>query len=101
MALAIVAMGLVGLGLALYVGESYRQFTLGTQQVAYEDIIHLRSGDHLEALRKLSKELGQAVQNNAGFRKSLRDENRESLESYLESQFHQYFVNLLYFLSLQ
>jgi len=92
MALAIIAMGLVGLGLALYVGESYRQFTLETQRDAYEDIIHLRTGDHLEALRKLSKELGQAVQNNMGFRQSLQAKDRETLESYLESQFHQYFV---------
>ena len=92
MALAIIAMGLVGLGLALYVGESYRQFTLETQRNAYEDIVHLRTGDRLEALRTLSKELGQAVQNNSGFRQNLRTENRVSLESYLESQFHQYFV---------
>ena len=92
MALAIIAMGLVGLALALYVGESYRQFTLATQRGAYEDIIHLRTGDHLQALQKLSKELGQAVQNNIGFRQSLKVENRDTLQSYLESQFHQYFV---------
>ena len=85
-------MGIVGILLALYVGESYRQLALENQQNAYEDIIHLRIGDRLAQLRKISKNLGQAVQNNNGFRQSLKAKNQREIETYLVAQFHQYFV---------
>ena len=92
MAFAILTMGVVGILLALYVGESYRQLTLANQQSAYQDIIHLRIGDRLEQLRQLSRDLGQSVQNNLGFRQSLKAQNQLETETYLEAQFHQYFV---------
>ncbi len=92
MAFGILTMGVVGIMLALYVGESYRQLTLENQQSAYEDIIHLRIGDRLEQLRKLSRDLGQSVQSNLGFRESLTTNNQAELEAYLEAQFRQYFV---------
>ncbi|MGD8594002.1 MAG: response regulator [Gammaproteobacteria bacterium] len=92
MAFGILTMGIVGILLALYVGESYRQLTLANQQSAYEDIIHLRIGDRLKQLQKISKDLGQAVQNNKGFRQSLAAKNQPEIEAYLEAQFHQYFV---------
>jgi len=92
MAFGILTMGVVGIMLALYVGESYRQLALENQQSAYEDIIHLRIGDRLEQLRKISRDLGQSVQNHVGFRQSLNAKNQVELQAYLEAQFHQYFV---------
>jgi signal transduction histidine kinase/DNA-binding response OmpR family regulator len=92
MAFSILTMGVVGILLALYIGESYRQLTLDTQQIAYEDIIHLRMGDRLEQLLKLSRDLGQTVQNNLGFRSSLSEKNQQRIKTYLDAQFHQYFV---------
>jgi signal transduction histidine kinase/CheY-like chemotaxis protein len=92
MAFSIFTMGVVGILLALYIGESYRQLALENQQSAYEDLIHLRIGDRLQQLQKFSRDLGQTVQNNGDFRRSLSKKDQQPIETYLEAQFHQYFV---------
>ncbi|WP_455203771.1 hypothetical protein, partial [Kaarinaea lacus] len=92
MTVGIIAMGVLGVVLAMYVGESYRDEILENQRQAYEDIIHLRIGDTLKELIKNSRDLGQRVQNNMGFRDGLKSRNKELLDDYLDTQFQQYFV---------
>lgn len=85
-------MGLLGVALALYVDSAYRRIALDNQRDALEEIMRLRVGDLLGELEKYSRDLGQAVQNNAEFRRKLKNRETEYLQKYLQQQFHQYFV---------
>jgi signal transduction histidine kinase/ActR/RegA family two-component response regulator len=90
--LGIVTMGILGVILALYVDVTYRKIALDNQRVAIEEIMRLRVGDLLSELEKYSRDLGQTVQNNQGFRKDLKARDAKKLQQYLQQHFHQYFV---------
>lgn len=92
--LGILAMGGLGILLAQYVGETYRQVAIDSQRVAYRDIVHLRVGDLLSELKKYSQDLGHATQNHTGLRQAMKTKDRDRVEKYLNSQFHQYFVTV-------
>jgi len=90
--LVVLVMGTLGVALALYTGEQFRDAAVENQRQAYEEILGLRVGDKLKSLEKLAGEMGQAVQNEAEFRAALAASDKQKLATYLENQFHQYFV---------
>lgn len=90
--LGILVMGGLGILLAQYVGETYRQVAIESQRVAYSEIVRLRVEDLLSELNKYSQNLGQAIQSHIGLRQALKTKDRGRVEKYLNLQFHQYFV---------
>ncbi len=90
--IGIAIMGVLGVVLALYVDTTYRNIALDNQRIGLQEILRLRVHDLLEELEKQSRDLGQAVQNDAGFRKNLKQRNLEPVAAYLQQHFHQYFV---------
>jgi len=90
--IGIAIMGILGVILALYVDVTYRRIALDHQRLALEEIVRLRVGDLFQELEKYSRDLGQSVQNNADFRRSLVARDADSAKAYMQQQFHQYFV---------
>jgi len=90
--IGIAIMGILGVILALYVDVTYRRIALGHQQLALEEIVRLRVGDLFQELEKYSRDLGQSVQNNNDFRRSLIAKDVEAAKTYMQQHFHQYFV---------
>ena len=89
---SILAMGFLGILLAIFVGEQYRNFAVDSQRAAFQEIIRLQVKDTLQGLERNSKALGQAVQSSGQFRKNFKLRDLEVLEEHLMSQFNQYFV---------
>ena len=90
--IGIAIMGMLGIVLALYVDVSYRNIALDHQRVGIQEILRLRVQDLLSELEKNSRNLGQSLQNDANFRKNLREHNLPAVNDYLQQHFHQYFV---------
>jgi len=89
---SILAMGFLGVLLAIFVGEQYRQFAVDSQRSAFQEIIHLQINTVLDELEKNSKKLGQSVQTGSKFRKIFKARDIQNINQHLVSQFHQYFV---------
>ncbi len=89
---SILAMGFLGILLAIFVGEQYRHFAVDSQRAAFQEIIRLQIKDTLQELERNSKALGQTVQSSGQFRKTFKLRDLDTLEEHLMSQFHQYFV---------
>ena len=89
---SIIAMGVLGVVLALVIGSLYRQLTVENQINHLEQITQLRANDILAKLVDNSQKLGQTLQNEKKFRQAFINRDISSLEHLLASQFHQYFV---------
>lgn len=90
--IGIAIMGMLGIVLALYVDVTYRNIALEHQRVGIQEILRLRVQDLLSELEKNSRSLGQSLQNDASFRKNLRNQDLPAIHDYLQQHFHQYFV---------
>jgi len=88
----IVLMGLLGLALALATGEIYRYQALENQRMALEELVQLSVNEQLRDLEERARDLGLAVQSEAGFRRALASGQREALLEQLLNQFRQYLV---------
>jgi len=89
----IIAMGFLGILLALYVGHVYQNMAVDNQRLAYEELLRLRVGDQFIALEKNAILLGQSIQNDKEFRAALSAQNKLKIAEYLESHFQQYLVS--------
>ena len=89
---SIIAMGVLGVVLALVIGSMYRQLTVENQINHLEQITQLRADDILAKLHANSQKLGQTLQNEKKFRQAFIDRDISALDHLLASQFHQYFV---------
>jgi len=85
-------MGLLGLALALATGEIYRYQALENQRMALEELVQLSVNEQLRDLEERARDLGLAVQSEAGFRRALASGQREALLEQLLNQFRQYLV---------
>jgi diguanylate cyclase (GGDEF)-like protein len=89
--ITIVAMGLLGLGLALATGEIYRQQTLDNQRVAMVDLLKLKINDQFLDFESKARELGVSVQSDKEFQLAFDAHDGDRLARLLDNQFHQYF----------
>lgn len=89
---SVLTMGVLGVMLAALVAETYREYAIDSQREVFSQIIGLRVDAVLNELLRVSHDLGQAVQEEDGFRKLFRERSGPDLDEYLQSQFHQYFV---------
>ena len=85
-------MGLLGIGLAVLVAETYREYAIDSQRAGFEQIIGLRVHTLLDELARVSHDLGQALQGDKRFRDMRNNNDATGLDEHLQSQFHQYFV---------
>ena len=89
---SILAMGFLGIILAIIIGEQYREFSVESQRKTFREIVRLQVNDVIGELKKHSNDLGKAVQSGSSFRKMYRSTDIKQLTYHLKSQFHQYFV---------
>ncbi|NOX75850.1 MAG: response regulator [Gammaproteobacteria bacterium] len=92
LAASVLVMGFVGVVLAVLVAETYREYAIDSQRRAFEKIIGLRAGDLLDELARVSHDLGQSLQSEPRFQHMFQAQDAQRLTTYLQSQFHQYFV---------
>lgn len=92
LAVSVITMGFLGVVLAIFIAETYRDYAIDSQRTAFEQIVGLRVDYLLDELARVSHNLGQALQGEQGFRKIFHERDTEALEQHLQSQFHQYFV---------
>lgn len=88
----IIAMGVLGIVLALVIGSLYHQLSIENQEKHLQQIVQLQTNDILSKLKSDSKKLGQSLQSDKKFRQAFKNRNLPELNRLLTSQFHQYFV---------
>ena len=88
----IVLMGVLGLALALITGEIYRSHTLENQRDTLRDLVQASVAEQLRDLEDRARDLGLALQTEAGLRQALARADRAALTRELLNQFHQYSI---------
>ncbi len=91
-ALALLAMGALGLVLALFTGSVYRNLALENQRESLGNMIGVETRNLLEDLTETATDLGLALQREPEFRAAFAKRDLDQLQLHLNSQFHQYFV---------
>ena len=92
--ITVLAMGLLGMILAVVTGEIYRKLALENQLEAFQRLAEIKVDDILEQTINKTAELGLSIQTNSSFREALRKKSREQIQNHLNEQFHRYFVTL-------
>lgn len=92
--LAIVAMGLLGLELALMTGEVYCQQTLEMHDQHMVEVLKMKSRELLDMNAVRSRDLGLSIQQDTKFLHAMAARDIRGLENLLDNQFHQYFVTV-------
>lgn len=92
MSIVVGLMGLLGLALAITSGELHSRLAFDNQRTALIELVKLKSGSVLDALKNTSRDLGLALQRSREFREALKKKDSLSLTLQLDNQFHQYFV---------
>lgn len=87
----VVAMGLMGMVLALVTGAVYHDVTLENHRVSLVNVTRLKTQDLLRSLTEQSRDLGLGVQHSANFNEAFDQRKQTDLTKLLNNQFHQYF----------
>lgn len=90
----VLAMGLLGMILAVVTGEIYRKLALENQLEAFQRLAKIKVDDILEQTIHKTAELGLSIQTNTKFREALRQKDKNKIQNHLDEQFHRYFVTL-------
>ncbi len=89
---AILAMGMVGVVLAVITGEVYRDLALDSQRNSLAEIIELEVSEKLADVKVMTNKLSLSVQASEGFRKAFKAGNQTWLETELAQHFRRFFV---------
>lgn len=92
--LTVLAMGLLGMVLAVITGEVYRELAFQNQSRSFANLVDLKTQDLLEKTIKNTSELGLTVQSNTHFRRALSSKNLTDIQKTLNEQFHRFFVTM-------
>lgn len=92
--LTVLAMGLLGMVLAMVTGEIYRKLALENQLEAFERLAKIKVDDILDQTIQKTAELGLSIQTNQPFRAALQAKDSSIIQTQLNEQFHRYFVTL-------
>jgi len=88
----IVALGIAGILLGLYIGGSYRSVAYANHADALRRVIALETRDELSKLETLQKELGFHLQKEQSFRNGLHAADTRLVQEWFNQEFHRYFV---------
>ncbi|OZA29927.1 MAG: hypothetical protein B7X91_00370 [Hydrogenophilales bacterium 17-64-11] len=90
--LVVLAMGVLGMSLALVTGEIYHRLTLDNQRQGLSGMVGLAVGERIERLEEKSRSLGLSIQSDPTFERLLKAGDYSAVNHLLDDQFHQYFV---------
>lgn len=90
--IAILAMGVVGVVLAVITGEVYRDLALENQRNSLAEIIELEVSETLADVRVKTNKLSLSVQASDSFRKAFKAGDQTWLETELAQHFNRFFV---------
>lgn len=88
----IVLMGVLVMAFALTTGEIYRRQALASQRTTLEEMVRITASQQLRDLEERARDLGLAIQSEAGFRRALASGKRDVLVRQLQGQLRQYSV---------
>jgi len=88
----IVLMGVLVMAFALATGEIYRRQALESQRATLEEMVRIAASEQLRDLEERARDLGLAMQSEAGFRRALTSGKHDVLGRQLQNQFRQYTV---------
>ena len=88
----ITVMGALALIFALLSGSIHRDLIFANQKIMMQGMTKVSVNESIKDLNQVSQDLGLALQSSKKFNQSLDVNNKKSLITLLDNQFHQYFV---------
>jgi len=88
----IVLMGVLVMAFALTTGEIYRRQALESQRATLGEMVRITASEQLRGLEERARDLGLAMQSEAGFRHAFASGKRDVLARQLQNQLRQYSV---------
>ncbi len=87
---AVVFMGMTAVILVLYAGNTFKGQIIAQEEESLTSLLATRTSEQFREFSSKLTEIGLVIQNDAGFRDTLRGGDRESLATLLQDRFYQY-----------
>ena len=94
LAIAILLIGIIGIGLVIATDYTYRKLAYQQQQDSIEQLLKIKSTDLINKLIERQKDLGFRLQSEAGFNTAIKSKNKNDIAYWLDQEFNRYYVTI-------
>ena len=94
LAIAILLIGIIGIGLVIATDYTYRKLAYQQQQDSVEQLLKIKSTDLINKLIERQKDLGFRLQSEAGFNTAIKSKNKNDIAYWLDQEFNRYYVTI-------
>ena len=94
LAIAILLIGIIGIGLVIATDYTYRKLAYQQQQDSVEQLLKIKSTDLINKLIERQKDLGFRLQSEAGFNTAIKSKNKNDISYWLDQEFNRYYVTI-------
>ena len=94
LAIAILLMGVIGIGLVIVTDATYRKLAFQQQQDSVTQLLEIKSTDLINKLIDRQKDLGFRLQSEPDFNSAIASKNKSDIAYWLDQEFNRYYVTI-------
>ncbi len=94
LAIAILLIGIIGIGLVIATDYTYRKLAYQQQQDSVEQLLKIKSTDLINNLIERQKDLGFRLQSEEDFNTAIKSKNKNNIAYWLDQEFNRYYVTI-------